>query len=1253
MESFPRGGKKPGTKRSATTTSKDELKPKKRKIQTKEKTAGKEKTNIALNIAQQFSKQQLCKGYVLLGRIRCVKQFELIVSLPDGLVGSVDVSDISKAYTKQLEDLIAMVKGKVPVSLTHMFKYGDYVTCYVVVVRDLSSDIHCSLSLDPELINQNISINYLAKGSTIVCSVKCIEEHGYLMDTGIGVEAFLAYDQVEKGKQYFTGSQILCAVKNFDTISEPSFIQLTAKKTRIDRVNSHVKSWDVLTPGTKLLLRVTTVLSDGLRVTFGEDNVGYINQIYLSNPLSTYTVNMEVIGTLLYRQLLAKFAYFSLLTNESEKEMLRVGDIIERAKCLYKVVDGVVLKLSKSRGLRGYVAFLKDNSGLYDDSTKFEVGSTYKCRVVSYNLLQHLYVCTTDASHLKEIYFSASDFNIGDVHDVAIFGEPTDNYVAVGLGMMYGIVPREHISDSGINCMKRLGTLHKVQARVLDVDRDKNRVNFTLKRSLVHSQLPILQDFGEAKCGSKYHGTVSFINRNGLLVRFYGLVEGWVSRATLNPDTEHMNWNFFIGQTVTVRVESVEKDKRRMNLTIVKEKKRPVDLFVGEMVKGTVSERTYKGIYVKLQTKDDEAAVTAFLPAAHMALCTEIGAVLTARYAPGDVINSIVFATAPTVLLTHTLVTQHKYRNFDSLKVGDSIPSSVWEILPNGVKVVLPIDNYFKFGFVSRKRISNFEKLRVNQILFVKITAINSQERQLTLTMSLKAVYECLTDYEDKMTTAVGILRYYLSTQQDQEDIYEQVDKPISSVYLGQKVVGVVEDITEDIEKGLLFRVSDGLNCIVRKEHCIGNPKLGDSVCGTIMWKNYPHNILNVTLVKSIGNGITLQNMQLPELPTGVMLKAKILLVLDWFVLILVKHNGLGHLAALPVRRHINDIAPDLTPYKIHTKIRVYVVMTKSDTGSIPICLLKSAFEVPKSMTVSKISATKTKHVKKKKVSEREEALASNQIPNSVDQFNKLVLANPDSSLLWMQYMACYLQATEINKARAVARVALKKIHFKQYNDLWNVWKAWINLESRYGTAESLNDVFQKAIKKNPRNNPREVCRHMLTVHEDAGRKKELMGLIKTITGSFASEFKYEPGTWIKCCSALLKLGLKKKSRRLMRQSLNILPSELRPYMLIQFGILENTLGDSEEAEGIFEMALSFYPKHSYYIWSDYADSFIKSNNIDFARKVLERACAQTFPMKNMKPLFMKWINLEVKYGTPEAVARVRQMAADYGSKCI
>lgn len=51
--------------------------------------------------------------------------------------------------------------------------------------------------------------------------------------------------------------------------------------------------------------------------------------------------------------------------------------------------------------------------------------------------------------------------------------------------------------------------------------------------------------------------------------------------------------------------------------------------------------------------------------------------------------------------------------------------------------------------------------------------------------------------------------------------------------------------------------------------------------------------------------------------------------------------------------------------------------------------------------------------------------------PQSADDFDRLVLSSPDSSILWLQYMAFHLQATEIEKARAVAERALKTISFR------------------------------------------------------------------------------------------------------------------------------------------------------------------------------------------------------------------------------
>lgn len=55
--------------------------------------------------------------------------------------------------------------------------------------------------------------------------------------------------------------------------------------------------------------------------------------------------------------------------------------------------------------------------------------------------------------------------------------------------------------------------------------------------------------------------------------------------------------------------------------------------------------------------------------------------------------------------------------------------------------------------------------------------------------------------------------------------------------------------------------------------------------------------------------------------------------------------------------------------------------------------------------------------------------------PESADDFDRLVLSSPNSSILWLQYMAFHLQATEIEKARAVAERALKTISFR--SRLW------------------------------------------------------------------------------------------------------------------------------------------------------------------------------------------------------------------------
>ena len=64
--------------------------------------------------------------------------------------------------------------------------------------------------------------------------------------------------------------------------------------------------------------------------------------------------------------------------------------------------------------------------------------------------------------------------------------------------------------------------------------------------------------------------------------------------------------------------------------------------------------------------------------------------------------------------------------------------------------------------------------------------------------------------------------------------------------------------------------------------------------------------------------------------------------------------------------------------------------------------------------------------------SQTEQALLDQEhAPETAEEFDRMVLASPNNSLVWLQYMALHLHTTEIDKARVVAERALKTISFR------------------------------------------------------------------------------------------------------------------------------------------------------------------------------------------------------------------------------
>lgn len=84
------------------------------------------------------------------------------------------------------------------------------------------------------------------------------------------------------------------------------------------------------------------------------------------------------------------------------------------------------------------------------------------------------------------------------------------------------------------------------------------------------------------------------------------------------------------------------------------------------------------------------------------------------------------------------------------------------------------------------------------------------------------------------------------------------------------------------------------------------------------------------------------------------------------------------------------------------------------------------------------------------RIREIEKSLADESFsPNSIDQFERLVLFEPNSSRVWINYMVFHVMATEIDRARAIAKKALKTIDIREEQERLNVWVS-INYFSKY-----------------------------------------------------------------------------------------------------------------------------------------------------------------------------------------------------------
>lgn len=293
----------------------------------------------------------------------------------------------------------------------------------------------------------------------------------------------------------------------------------------------------------------------------------------------------------------------------------------------------------------------------------------------------------------------------------------------------------------------------------------------------------------------------------------------------------------------------------------------------------------------------------------------------------------------------------------------------------------------------------------------------------------------------------------------------------------------------------------------------------------------------------------------------------------------------------------------------------------------------------------------KTKRWERKKAKEEreleiraaEERLLEKNIPVTAEEFEKLVRSSPNSSFVWIKYMAFMLSLADVAKARSIAERALKTINFREESEKLNIWVAYFNLENEHGNPreEAVKKIFDRAVQYCE---PKKVYLALLGMYERTEQDTLADDLLKKMTKRFKKSCK----VWLRVVQRCIKKN-QDGVHSVVEDALKRLPKWKHVKFTSQAAILELKCGVPDIGRSLFERLLKDHPKKTD-VWSVYLDQEIRLGDVDVIRGLFERAVSLSLPMKKMKFLFKKYLQFEKSHGDEERIESIKQKAMDYAN---
>jgi small subunit ribosomal protein S1 len=320
---------------------------------------------------------------------------------------------------------------------------------------------------------------------------------------------------------------------------------------------------------------VVRVDKDEVLVDIGYKSEGVIPVSELSirrsvNPADEVTVGDEIAALVMTKE----DAEGRLILSKKRARFEIAWKAIEQAHEQGEPVNGRVIEVVKGGlildlGVRGFLPASLVDIRRVQDLDEF-LGQELRCKVIELNRSRNNVVLSRRAVLEEERKADRQRIldalNPGDVVE-GVISNIVDFGAFVDLDGMDGLIHISELSWSHVNHPSEVLEIgQKVEVKVLDIDRDRQRISLGLKQTQADPWQQVLESYNE---GDVVSGKVTKVVTFGAFVEILPGVEGLVHISELaQHHVENPREVVSQGDTVNVRILEVDAERRRLSLSL-------------------------------------------------------------------------------------------------------------------------------------------------------------------------------------------------------------------------------------------------------------------------------------------------------------------------------------------------------------------------------------------------------------------------------------------------------------------------------------------------------------------------------------------------------------------------------------------------------------------------------------------------------------------------------------------------------------